>query len=421
MNIANYDKGAVKSLFVYFRKNGMNDNGICGLLGNLYAESKLFSTNLQNSYNTKFGMTDEEYTKAVDNGSYMSFPTDYAGYGLAQWTSSGRKAGLLNFAHSRKKSIGDLDTQIEWLHKELTTSYKAVWNELCSPNNSVSSCARIVMTKFERPKDQSENAQQKRVQYAEDFFQQYCMKKTYLLTAYEFVQILTKLLFDNTVYVYGGFGAPLNAKNKARYAGKYVDKNCNENTFGFDCVGMIKGILWGFNFDKSKTYGGASYASNGVPDVGARAMMNTYCTDVTTDFNNIEVGEAVWLSGNPDSHIGVYVGDGRVIECSPKWENGVQLSFVKNLGKNTGHCRIWEKHGKLPWIDYGVAPEIPIVEEKKEESKDEFYTVAKGDSLCAIASKLKKKGYNITWQKIAELNNIKPPYTIYPGQTLRLR
>ena len=36
-------------------------------------------------------MNDEQYTQAVDSGSYNRFTTDRAGYGIAQWTSAGRK------------------------------------------------------------------------------------------------------------------------------------------------------------------------------------------------------------------------------------------------------------------------------------------------------------------------------------------
>ena len=55
-------------------------------MDNLYAESGLNPMNLQNSYEKKLGMTDSQYTQAVDNGSYSNFVKDYAGYGLAQWT-----------------------------------------------------------------------------------------------------------------------------------------------------------------------------------------------------------------------------------------------------------------------------------------------------------------------------------------------
>ena len=61
-----------------------NEYGVAGLMGNLYAESGLVSTNLQNSYQNALGFSDLTYTKAVDDGTYTNFEKDKAGYGLAQ-------------------------------------------------------------------------------------------------------------------------------------------------------------------------------------------------------------------------------------------------------------------------------------------------------------------------------------------------
>ena len=85
-----------------------NAFGVAGLMGNLYAESGLKSNNLQNSFNKKLSIMDEEYTMLVDGGFYPDFVKDKAGYGLAQWTFWSRKQALLDFARAKAKSIGDL-------------------------------------------------------------------------------------------------------------------------------------------------------------------------------------------------------------------------------------------------------------------------------------------------------------------------
>lgn len=165
-----------------------------------------------------------------------------------------------------------------------------------------------------------------------------------------------------TLYVYGCFGAPLNSSNKSRYTKNYSYNaqasrkskilNASSDTFGFDCVNMIKGILWGWNGSKNKTYGGAAYGSNGVPDTNADGLMN-YCTGVTTNFSNIQVGEMVHMRG----HIGVYIGNGLAVECTPIWKDGVQITAVGNIGKKSGYnTRTWTNHGKLKFIDYGATP-----------------------------------------------------------------
>ena len=161
-----------------------------------------------------------------------------------------------------------------------------------------------------------------------------------------------------TLYVMGCFGAPMTAANKKRYT-KNHDYNkaavrtrmisaATENTFGFDCVNLIKGVLWGWEGDASRQYGGAKYGSNGVPDVSADGMIRL-CKGVTDDFREIVPGAAVWLPG----HIGLYIGDGLAVECTPKWANGVQITAVGNLGNKTGyHTRIWKKWGLLPCVSY---------------------------------------------------------------------
>ena len=101
-----------------------NIYGVCGLMGNIEAESGTRADNAQNSYMAKMGLTDAQYTKMVDDGSYTDFCIDRVGYGLCQWTSSGRKTGLYNHAKSTGRSIGDENIQIEWMLHELKTAYK---------------------------------------------------------------------------------------------------------------------------------------------------------------------------------------------------------------------------------------------------------------------------------------------------------
>jgi hypothetical protein len=159
-----------------------------------------------------------------------------------------------------------------------------------------------------------------------------------------------------TLYVMGCFGAPMTESNKARYCKNHsynkdakrtaMIQAATSDTFGFDCVCLIKGILWGWRGALNTNYGGASYKSNGVPDIGADSMIKV-CLDVSTDFSKIEIGEAVWMEG----HIGVYVGGGLAVECTPKWDNKVQLTAC-NQTVSGYNRRNWTKHGKLPYITY---------------------------------------------------------------------
>jgi hypothetical protein len=80
-----------KIIWDFLKKQGLNDFGVAGLMGNLYAESGLRPINLQNTYEKSLGLTDAEYTAAVDQKLYNNFANDKAGYGLAQWTYPTRK------------------------------------------------------------------------------------------------------------------------------------------------------------------------------------------------------------------------------------------------------------------------------------------------------------------------------------------
>ena len=165
-----------KVIWDYFKAKGLNDFGIAGLMGNLYAESGLKPTNLQNTYEKKLGYTDAEYTAAVDQGKYTNFVKDSAGYGLAQWTYWSRKQNLLDFAQSKNKSIGDLNMQLDFLYKELSEGYKnSVLKVLCEAK-SVLEASNSVLLKFERPADQSETVQNKRAGFSQTYYDKYAGK-----------------------------------------------------------------------------------------------------------------------------------------------------------------------------------------------------------------------------------------------------
>ena len=146
-----------------------NAYGAAALMGNLQAESGLKAGNLQNSYERSLGMADDAYTSAVDDGSYDNFVNDGAGYGIAQWTYYSRKQALLDFAKERGTSIGDINTQLEFLWKELSESYTGVLNALKNAS-SIREASDVVLKQFERPYDQSESACAARAGYAESLY-----------------------------------------------------------------------------------------------------------------------------------------------------------------------------------------------------------------------------------------------------------
>lgn len=161
-----------------------NDYGVAGLMGNLYAESGLNPKNLENLCEKqlkkagKLYCTDETYTAAVDSGKISReeflhpLPGKQYGYGLAQWTSAGRKAGLYDYVKSKGVSVGDLEAQMEYLLRELEAGYKTVLNAL-KMASSVRAASDIVLKKFECPADQSLAVKAKRAGYGQKYYDQY--------------------------------------------------------------------------------------------------------------------------------------------------------------------------------------------------------------------------------------------------------
>lgn len=168
------------------------------------------------------------------------------------------------------------------------------------------------------------------------------------MTNKEFINKLLNIVNNyKTIYAYGTFGQKLTStliNQKAKqYPSWYTTsrknnllKLVNKNYFCFDCTGLIKGVLWGWN-GSNTTNGGAKYLSNNVPDVSADGLINK-CINISTNFSSIEMGEVLWMKG----HVGIYYKNGEVIECSPAFNNKVQIT---NLSQ-----RKWVKHGTLPWL-----------------------------------------------------------------------
>jgi hypothetical protein len=161
-----------EKIWTYLKSKGLNDYGCSGLMGNLYAESGLNPKNLQSTYEQKLGFSDDQYVKAVDNGTYANFVYDSAGFGLAQWTYWSRKKAFYEYAKSKNKSIGDLEVQLEFLYKELSESYSTVLTTLKNAK-SVLEASNAVLLKVERPADQSVSVQNKRASYGQKYYDKY--------------------------------------------------------------------------------------------------------------------------------------------------------------------------------------------------------------------------------------------------------
>ena len=161
----------------------------------------------------------------------------------------------------------------------------------------------------------------------------------------EYLRLLMNV-YENydTVYGWGAFGAYADyGNNRSRYKVPKAPKG----SYIFDCSGFAyKAIPWGWCGDKSR-YGGAIYKK--IPELETNNIL-ALCKDVSTDFSNVQISEVLYMPG----HVGIYAGNGDVIECTTAGAGGVILSTLAEAVRLHGNA--WQKHGKLPFIKYETQP-----------------------------------------------------------------
>ena len=138
--------GNASSIRNHLLNHGFTRAGAAGVMGNLYAESGLNPRVYEKSKHKRIGLSNEEYIRRTNDGTYKNFVTDKAGFGLAQWTYHLRKRALLDMCRGR---IGDLHCQLNYLVKELR-GYRRLYGILKSTNDVNTACDRVLLD-FERP------------------------------------------------------------------------------------------------------------------------------------------------------------------------------------------------------------------------------------------------------------------------------
>lgn len=156
---------------------------------------------------------------------------------------------------------------------------------------------------------------------------------TYAINAYE----------SGWGYVWGTFGSVLTEGLFQAKLDQYPDGVGNfeefirDNWVGkrtTDCCGLIKGYGWLDPETMSINYG-----TNGMPDLGANQMYYNASESGTIDTIPEIPGLAVWHDG----HIGVYIGNGYVIEAM-----GTKYGVVKTQLEGRG----WTHWLKVEYINY---------------------------------------------------------------------
>lgn len=147
-------------------------------------------------------------------------------------------------------------------------------------------------------------------------------------------------------YWYGTFGqlstAALYSQKKKQYPSYYQwsYKASELNIKVHDCVGLIKGYLWCDTNTSLPKY-------NSAQDVSATGMLNK-CVEKGVIGSMPDIpGVLVFMTG----HVGVYIGNGYVIEA-----RGHNYGVVKTKLAGRG----WKNWGKCPWITYETVTTTPV-------------------------------------------------------------
>lgn len=220
-----------KQIWDFFINQGLSKAGVAGIMGNIQAESEFKFNNLQNTGNKKLGMTDEQYTAAVDSGLYKDFVMDGNGYGAVQTTYYTRKQNLLDFARKRNVSISDPQMQLDFIMFELKTFYKVLHKTL-QTTTSVKTASDMFLTVFEKPADQSEKIKNLRYSYSMNFYNEYANKSTISSSSTTPSESHIDVLSINTNYPchksnYGGKRASKIEWIVIHYTGNKTDKAIN--------------------------------------------------------------------------------------------------------------------------------------------------------------------------------------------------
>ena len=183
-------------------------------------------------------------------------------------------------------------------------------------------------------------------------------------------------------YWYGSFGQ-LGTKDfyeqKKRqypsyYQWSYESKDATQKVH--DCVGLIKGYIWCESPTSPK------YTYNGAQDKSANGMYEA-CKIKGAIGSIPEVpGVLVFM----DNHVGVYIGNGEVIEA-----RGHSYGVVKTKLQGRG----WTKWGQCPYISYDEMIVKPTATPKISIELEQLSKGSKGEQVKTLQRLLVAAGFSV--------------------------
>jgi len=450
----------IREIINHMMEKGYPVNFICGMLGNIQTETASTFNPKIVQYSAK--RDNEQYTLEADIGA-INFATDKIGYGLCQWTSSGRKAGLLAHCKTHGYSVGDLKAQLEWIDIEIQAVGYANIRKAIKENWSVEDCARVICTDYERPLAMQKDAitKEKAIQvrianaliYKEELFGK---EETKIMS--NGIKVCIDAGHDNKAN-----RSPVNSKYyESDFTFAYTNYEKDElERLGFDVVLTRSSQNQDLSLDKrgKASKGCALFISNhtdacgtesvdypsaiipvggkGIDVEGCKVLANRIVNNIHTVIGTTQAGKVYAKdagydrNGNgargDDEYYGVLAGAQAV--KTPMYMI-VEHSFHTNKhttnwllnDANVRALAISEAHVIAEYLcaKYGTKPSASIEtptnkqEETIKTTPTTTYVVQRGDTLSRIA-----KNYNVTVDEIMALNpSIKTASLIFVGQKL---
>ncbi|MBP3256176.1 MAG: C40 family peptidase [Clostridia bacterium] len=309
-----------------------NDVIVASAVGNTSAESGFKPNNLENSANSKSGYSDETFTSMVDNGSiskadflakmeWSPYPNlgGIYGYGLAQWTSKGRKERLWGRTKDAGLSIADENAQIQYLVDEIDKR-----TSVCYWPSFFDRWTRIYA-------DDSDQAElEKQIREATMF---YCAhfevggwgesRYTAALQAYRDFHNAERPASGQMQDLVNEAIRICNSTDPIYRYHSVANENCGQNNC-FDCggfifylydkyyPGLLKGTLGNWPADAYPGYFVQNHASQKLGTVTKVGVSNLKPGDVLYQGNFIASG----TNPAPKHHEMLYIGDGKIAHAS---------------------------------------------------------------------------------------------------------
>ncbi len=177
--------------------------------------------------------------------------------------------------------------------------------------------------------------------------------KNYTPTAKGLVEYVKKCMHTPHVYLWDGNGEILTDEVLDRLISKYKDwyteeriavrrSLCNRNIRGWDCIGLIKSYVWNDYWQGNTDY----YTAE-----------SDFCTRTLIE-QDLEKGHISTLPEIPGlvlwkkGHVGVYIGNNQVIECTIRNPKTGKPELIGGIIQTNINDLDWEVWLKYPGIQY---------------------------------------------------------------------